>query len=82
MLISCAIVPLINMHNAETVICKLLEMMTTCNQNTLHTAMLTLHKLIVEKGELLHCVQCADRGTIFGVWLLECLLKKYIHIFK
>jgi hypothetical protein len=76
-LISCAMVPLINPHNAETVLHSLLEQMTTSNQNALHTALLTLHRLVLERYELLHCVQCTDGGTVFGVWLLEHILKRY-----
>lgn len=78
MLISCAIVPLINPHNAETVLHSLLEQMTTCNQNTLHTALLTIHRLVLERDKLLQRVQCADRGTVCGVWLLEGILKRYM----
>ena len=76
-LISCAIVPLINPHNAETVLHSLLEQMTTSNQNALHTTLLTIRRLVLERDELLQRVQCTDRGTVFGVWLLECILKIY-----
>ena len=76
-LISCAIVPLINLHNAETVLHSLLEQMTTCNQNALHTALLTIHRLVLERDEVLQRVQCTNRCTVFGVWLLENILMRY-----
>ena len=76
-LISRAVVPLITPHNAKTVLDSVLRKLNTCSQNSLHTALLILHRLVVEGSDLLESVKCTEFGADLCVWLLDNLLNRW-----
>ena len=77
MLISRALIPLLNPHNAETTLHRMLQQMTTCSQNRLHSVLLALHRLVLERAEMLDGVQCSEGPADLGVWLTESVLARY-----
>ena len=71
-LISRTVVPLATPHNLEGLLEDLLRLLSTDCQNSLHTALLTLQRLLLERGDLL---DGSDSGWR-GVWLLEELMTR------
>ena len=67
-------VPLINHHNMETVLVVVLEKMNTHDQNSLHTALLILNRLVLERSNLMQA--SSGSGVLVGEGLLEHLLNK------
>jgi hypothetical protein len=76
-LISRAVVPLVTINNTERVLHNLLRMMTTEDQNSLHTTLLILQRLVQERRDLLNCCTQKSLGVSWlSGWLLENLLTK------
>lgn len=70
-------VPLITAHNAETILHSVLEQMTVHNQNMLHTGLLILHRVAMERSELLEYELRTENITELCLWLMKGLMKKY-----
>ena len=79
-LISRAVVPLIDPHNIQTTLNSVLESMTVNDQNSLHTALLIVKRLVQEKSELMKL--SSESGKLIGEELLENLLKMKRNIFE
>ena len=76
-LISRAVVPLVTINNMKRVLHNLLRMMTTEDQNSLHTTLLILQRLVQERRDLLNCCTQKSLGVFWlSGWLLENLLTK------
>ena len=76
-LISRAVVPLVTINNMERVLLDLLRMMTTEDQNSLHTTLLILQRLVQERRNLPNCCTQKSPGVSWlSGWLLENLLTK------
>ena len=73
-------VPLINPHNVQTILDSVLQNMTISDQNSLHTALLIVNRLVQERSELLEVT--SESTKLIGEELLDNLLRMKKIVFE